>query len=211
MFKKPRSLGIRLWHWLNALVIAGLLVTVLLRDTLFNAGNNAKVIRDKLEGAGATVTVEQARAGARVLGQNLWAWHVYFGYALAALVVVRGVVFLVDRRAPEPAVEASVAEARKTLHYRLVKGLHKSFYAALVVVALTGLELAFKDAFGLGKPIQQLVHGVHENLMWFVIAFIILHVGGVVRSEQREDAGIVSEMLHGGARPPASTSTGSPS
>jgi cytochrome b len=32
-----------------------------------------------------------------------------------------------------------------------------------------------------------------------VIGFAVLHVAGVIRAEHREDPGLVSEMLHGGA------------
>ena len=199
MFKQARSVGIRMWHWLNAPAIVALLVTVLLKDTLLSPRNNATLLRDKLAGAGASVSIEQARAAARMLNERLWVWHVYVGYGLAALAVLRCAVLLLDRRRPAPADPGTVA-TRASLHYRAVKAFHRSFYVALGVMVATGLMLAFKDALSLGKPVENLVHGLHENLMWYVIAFIVLHVAGVVRSEHREDAGIVSEMIHGGGR-----------
>jgi Ni,Fe-hydrogenase I cytochrome b subunit len=33
--------------------------------------------------------------------------------------------------------------------------------------------------------------------MWYVIAFVVLHVAGVIRAELRDDAGLVSQMIHG--------------
>lgn len=173
-------------------MIFALLLTVLLRDTLFSPRANAALLQEKLQGAGATVTLDQARGAARMLSERLWDWHVYLGYGLAALVVLRAAVLLVDRPAPAPAAASTRA------HYRAVKLFHQSFYVALVVMVGSGLVLAFGKALALGKPTMQVVHGVHENLMWYVIGFIVLHVAGVVRAEHREDAGIVSEMIHGG-------------
>ena len=103
MFMQARSVGIRLWHWLDAGVVFALLGTVLLRNTLISPRDNATLIREKIEGAGAAVTADQARAAARALNDNLWAWHVYLGYALAALALARIVVVIADRgRPPAP-------------------------------------------------------------------------------------------------------------
>jgi cytochrome b561 len=205
MFKQARSPGIRLWHWLDALVIAALLLTVLLRDTLLSPRANAALLRDKLAGAGAEVSFDQARAAARTLVDRLWVWHVDLGYALAALAVLRVAVMVLDGRGAKAgagagAEGAASAEARASLHYRLVKAFHRSFYVALAVMVVTGLALAWKDALGLGRSVAGPVHEVHESLMWYVIGFVVLHVAGVVRAEHREDAGLVSGMIHGGGK-----------
>jgi Ni/Fe-hydrogenase 1 B-type cytochrome subunit len=192
MFKKPRSLGLRVWHWLNAAVIFGILGTVLVGDTLFKPRTNTPLLQQKLSAAGATVSREQAREAARMLIDRLWVWHVDLGYALAALVVLRGVVLLVERRRP------AATPASGSLHYRAVKAFHRSFYVAIGVMVVTGLVLAWRDELSLPRAVDDVVGGLHENVMWFVIGFAVLHVAGVVRAELRDDAGLVSEMLHGG-------------
>jgi len=67
MFQQPRSPGIRIWHWLDAATIFGLLGTVLLKDTLFSPRDNATLLRDKLAGAGASVSIvsEMIHGGTR--------------------------------------------------------------------------------------------------------------------------------------------------
>jgi cytochrome b561 len=195
MFKQPRSPGLRAWHWLNACTIAGILMTVLVGDTILKPRTNTPRLKEALEGAGATVSREQARAAARMLIDRLWVWHVDLGYALAALVVIRGVVLLADRRRPAP---DPPPEARASQHYRAVKAFHRSFYAALGVMVTTGLLLAFRDALSLPEGVENVAGTLHEKLMWYVVGFVVLHVAGVVRAEQRGDAGLVSEMIHGG-------------
>ena len=44
---KKYSSTIRLWHWLNAIVISGSLLTVLLNSTLFKKSTNAALIKSE--------------------------------------------------------------------------------------------------------------------------------------------------------------------
>jgi cytochrome b561 len=200
MFGKPRSVVLRLWHWLDALVIFGLLLTVLLRDTMLSARVVGALVKDKLDAAGAAVSNDQARGVARALTERLWAWHVYLGYGLCALALLRivaRVLEAVQGKASAPGAGAPAASA--SLHHRLVRLLHGGFYVALALMVVTGIMLSFKDALGLPRSASQLAHGLHENVMWFVIGFIVLHIGGVLRTEHGEEPGIVSTMIHGRA------------
>jgi Ni/Fe-hydrogenase 1 B-type cytochrome subunit len=86
---KKNSWGIRLWHWLNALVITGSLLTVLLNSTLFKTRANAAFIKTKLTGSGAVVTDQQARAAAHAISDRIWQIHIYCGYALGVLLLFR--------------------------------------------------------------------------------------------------------------------------
>jgi cytochrome b561 len=190
MFRKERSLGIRVWHWSNAVLVTGLLGTVLMRDTVLSPRAVSAVLQDKLTAAGATVTTEQMRTATRSLIERLWEWHLVLGYVVSAVLLLRLGVYLLERR------RAPAAPAR-TMQYRAVKGLHTSFYVALAVLSATGLQMAFKTSLPVSKPVQGWIHGLHENLMWYVIAFVVLHVVGVVRAEVTDDRGLISEMVGG--------------
>ena len=193
MFRKKRSLGIRVWHWSNSLTVFLLLLTVLLRRTFHNVRANTSLIKANLEASGAVVTAQQARSLARVIKDSFWDVHEYLGYFLAALIVFRAVVFFFDRRKAQP--DASI---RASFHYLAVKWTHRAFYFALATMIVTGLALSFDDSLGLSKSVNHLINFVHENTMWLVLAFIVLHICGVGRAEQGEDKGLVSEMIHGG-------------
>src|SRR5665213_2787987 len=81
---KKHSAPLRFWHWANAIVISGSLITVLINSTITNGRPTAALIRDELQKAGAIVTSKQASSAAHALEDSVWDIHVYFGYALAA-------------------------------------------------------------------------------------------------------------------------------
>ncbi|MEN0059456.1 MAG: cytochrome b/b6 domain-containing protein, partial [Bdellovibrio sp.] len=60
-FRKYQPLGLRIWHWLNALAILGLLLTVLLRKTFLSWRTNSALIEAKLQAAGTAITPELAK------------------------------------------------------------------------------------------------------------------------------------------------------
>jgi len=193
MFRKPRSIGIRIWHWLQGVVVLGLLLTVLLRETILKRSVLSPLIQSSLQEKGVTIDPEQGRAVASLYVDRLWSWHVYLGYALAGLLILRGLVFIMERiRKPQRA--GGVGK----IHYRLVKTLYAAFYLSILVMVLTGLNMVFGDILSLSDPINHLLGEVHENLMWFILGFVVLHLLGVTRAELSEDKGIVSEMIHGG-------------
>lgn len=193
MFRKPRSLGIRIWHWLQGLVVLGLLGTVLLRMTLLKKSVVSPLIQSSLQDKGASVSADQATSVAELYVGRLWEWHVYLGYALTALLILRGLVFIKDRFRKSPRA-AGVGK----IHYRLVKTLYAAFYVSVLVMILTGLNMVFGDVLKLSDQINELLFEVHENLMWFILGFVVLHILGVLKAESSEDKGIVSEMIHGG-------------
>jgi Ni/Fe-hydrogenase 1 B-type cytochrome subunit len=86
---KKHSSSIRLWHWLNAIIITGSLLTVLLNSTLLKTKKNAVAIKANLAHSGITVSDGQARSVAHELSDKIWTIHTYFGYTLAALLLFR--------------------------------------------------------------------------------------------------------------------------
>ncbi|MEA2072121.1 MAG: hypothetical protein U9O86_00935 [Campylobacterota bacterium] len=53
------TLQFRIWHWLNAIVILGLVTTVLLRWTFLSKHTNAEILMEKLLSFGITISEEQ--------------------------------------------------------------------------------------------------------------------------------------------------------
>ncbi len=202
-FRAPRQLGLRLWHWLNFLTFAGLLVTVLLRDELVSVREHRDLIQQKLASLGVTVTPDQAKAVARMYLERLWDWHVDLGLVLAFLLAVRVVVALTTpagagllaklqagRRAA-----ATDAGARK---FTAVKASHVAFYAGLSLIVGTGVALAYGKSWGLSDGVRHQIGDVHEICMYGLLAFIAAHIGGVIWAEKTSDPGLVSDMINGG-------------
>lgn len=206
-FLKKYSANIRIWHWANALIICGSLITVLLNSTLLDVRDNAAFLKGKLEGSGAVVTQEQSINAARGLEDKVWDWHIYFGYALAAFLVFRLVSEIFQRKDQKFLGKMKAAYQDYFVykknryiarHELVVKALYAVFYILLCIMTLTGLSLVFKQELGIPKDISHSAKEVHGFCMYLILGFIVLHIGGVILAEKKDSKGIVSDMINGG-------------
>jgi Ni/Fe-hydrogenase 1 B-type cytochrome subunit len=204
---KRFSSSIRLWHWLNALVISGSLITVLINATLTDDHTISSFLKSKFVEAGANVTDAQAKLVSHALSDRTWGIHVYFGYALAALLLFRIIAelfqladqkFVGKLKSAYRQFEITKQNRKAAKHELTVKILYCVFYMVLIILVITGLFLAFEDAMAAFKSIRHTVKSIHGFCMYLVLAFIALHVAGVLLAERKEGKGIVSDMINGG-------------
>ncbi|WP_410220546.1 cytochrome b/b6 domain-containing protein [Pedobacter sp.] len=203
--KYPAS--IRFWHWGNTLVISGSLVTVLINSTLFDGRSTRDFVQKELAHAGANVSQEQARAVVHGLEDKVWDIHIYFGYVLTALFLYR---LIVEIRADKNQkvfrkfldtlkIYLSNQAFKSTARYELgIKLLYLVFYTLLLIMAITGLSIAFDDNLGISRSLSHSLKEVHGFCMYPILGFIVLHVGGVYFAERKNKKGIVSDMINGG-------------
>lgn len=204
-FKIYQPFGIRIWHWLNALVILGLLGTVLLRKTFLSWRANAKLIENKVLEAGATIPAEVAEGIAKQMRNQMWEWHNYLGFALGALLVYRLILCFAYKRSPAMVAWkgaqglSAATDKTKALHHTLVQTGYALFYLATAIMVVTGLTMYFKETLGFSKDFIGLVKETHELMLWFFVTFVALHIVGVFWAERKaESRGIVSDMINGG-------------
>ena len=204
---KKYSFPLRLWHWLNAIVITGSLLTVLLNSTLLDRKNNAPFIKETLQKSGAVISDDQANSVAHDLGDKVWEIHTYFGYALVTLLVFRLVLEffqLSDQKLIRGIKNAYqqyfITKKQRELarHELVVKTIYAIFYLLLMIMAVTGLFLAFEDFFEPYKSIRHSVKEVHGFTMYLILGFITIHIIGVLLAERKDSKGIVSDMINGG-------------
>ena len=86
---KRFSSGIRLWHWANAIIISGSLITVLINSTLLDNRSNTSFIQTELQKSGTMLSADQAHTIAHAQSDEVWTVHQYFGYLLAAFFIYR--------------------------------------------------------------------------------------------------------------------------
>jgi cytochrome b len=203
---KKNSSSLRLWHWLNAIVITGSLLTVLLNSTLLKTRKNAAFIKANLQESGVSVTDQQARSVAHELSDKIWALHTYFGYALAALLLFRLILELfqlADQKFSRKLKSAYqqyyiIKKQRELLRNEFwVKTIYAVFYLMLLTMVVTGLCLAFEDDVPWLKSIHAF-RDVHSFTMYLILAFIVVHLAGVFLAERKEGRNIVSDMINGG-------------
>lgn len=206
--KKPAikySSHVRLWHWLNALVICGSLLTVLLNSTIFDVRTNTAYILGELQKVGTNVSQEQARAAAHGLEDKIWDLHIYFGYGLAALFLYRA-VYEIARKGPEGFVKKLKETLKLYLGTRLkvhrhelgIKLLYLLFYLLLFVMIVTGLSIVFDSELGLTKSFSHSLKEIHGFCMYLILGFVAVHIIGVFIAERKDKRGIVSDMIGGG-------------
>lgn len=205
--KYPASL--RLWHWVNALVISGSLITVLINSTLNSRENITPLIQNELSDSGTAITKQQASAVAHSLGDSVWHVHTYIGYVLAGLLLFRLIMELFQLADQKLIRKIKIAykqfqtskQNREIARHELaVKSIYATFYVLLIVMAVTGLFLAFEDELAAFKSIRHSVKEVHGFCMYLVIAFIVIHLVGVFLAERKDGKGIVSDMINGGGQ-----------
>lgn len=184
------SLQFRIWHWLNAIVILGLLATFFLRKTFLSWKTNSEIIMTKLSGMGIEITSQQAGVIARAIRAGMWEWHIIFGYALAFLMLYRIYLFFADK---------SVKESFNSLdlHHKGVRISYYVVYATLIFMSVSGLAIHFHEEIALSKEFSHNIKEMHEVLAYLLVFFVPLHIIGVFIAENRGEEGLVSTMIHG--------------
>jgi len=211
MHVKKHSAGLRLWHWMTAVVISGSIITVWI-NSLFTGGQEvATLSQEALKKAGLNPSVQQVRAVPHALGDRVWAVHEYFGYVLAALFLFRLVLeffqltdqkFMRKMKLAYQAFQTRKKNRQLAIHELTVKLIYTAFYILLLMMVLTGLSLAFDDASTFLRSIRGPVKEVHGFGLYLVLLFIFVHLAGVFLAERKDGKGIVSDMINGGDNDP---------
>jgi len=178
----------RIWHWLHAFVVLGLLGTVFLRKTFLSWRANSEILTEKLFDMDIEVTLDQAKVLAKSIRAPMWDWHIYLGYALAALLIYRVVLFFTH----------NVQKSELSLHKKMVKLSYIGIYALLAFMTISGFIIHFYQLLGLEKTTAHDIKEIHELLYNLVMIFVGLHIVGVFVAENRDEKGIISEMINGG-------------
>jgi Ni/Fe-hydrogenase 1 B-type cytochrome subunit len=176
------SPSFRIWHWLNAIAMFGLFITVVLRESVMHKANIGAIVQIKMAELGSIVTDEEAVMIGKAVRSPMWDWHIYFGIAMSILLVWRlGMVFKNGFGFDDNPAMQKV--------YRLYQGV----YGVMAVMSLSGLAMYFKIVGGAKESVET----VHMVLGWTVFAFIALHIIGVVLAEKKDQSGLVSRMING--------------
>jgi len=203
--KRKYSSALRLWHWLNAIVITGLLTTVLINSTLNDRAGAVEVYQQNTENV--KLDAAQIKSVIHQQEDRVWDIHIYFGYALATLLVFRLVLEyfqLADQKVVK-ILKTTYQHYKETKEHRFkaqkkfgVKLVYIVFYVLVVVMVSTGLTLVFEDDLGLSKTISHNVKEVHGFTMYLILAFTVAHLVGVFLAERTDQKGITSDMINGG-------------
>lgn len=204
---KKYSSSLRLWHWVNTIIICGSLITVLINSTITSGQNTSFLIKNELQKSGAIISDAQVRSASHALSDKVWDIHVYFGYGLAALLLFRlGLESfqLTDQKFIRK-IKSTYHQFQRTKknreivrHELSVKIIYAFFYMLLLIMVTTGLTLTFKNGLGIPRSIGHTIQDVHGFCMYLILIFITAHLAGIFLAERKESKGIISDMINGG-------------
>jgi len=189
------SLNFRLWHWIHATVVLGLLGTVFLRKTFLSWRANSEILTTKLSSIDIAVTADQAKMLAKSIRAPMWEWHIFLGYALGALLVWRIALFFT-----QSGKQNYQNLSTETLHKKMVKIGYIAIYDVLAFMALSGYVIYFYETLGLTKETAHDIKEVHEFVYNAILIFVPLHILGVFIAENQDEKGIISDMVNGGKK-----------
>jgi len=179
---------LRIWHWLNALAIFGLLATFFLRKTFLSWRDNAQIIIDKTQEYNVTLSPEIAKSIAKAIREPMWEWHIIFGYFLMFLFLFRIFIFL---REGVAYIDTS------SLHKKLTTIAYTTFYTLSFFMIISGLVLVESEKLGASSFLIHSIKDLHEAVAWFFVFFVPIHILGVVIDEIRKKNSIISKMVSG--------------
>lgn len=174
------SPSFRLWHWLTAFSMFGIIITVILRKTVMHKEQIGGIVQTKLAELGTVITDEQAVMIGKAVRNPMWDWHIYLGIFIAVLLVWRLAMIVKNG--------FGFDENPKMQN---VYRLYKVVYLLLGMISVSGLMLYYK----LAGESKELVEGIHENIGYAIFAFVVLHIIGVIIAERGEMRGIISKMI----------------
>ena len=200
-FQTAKPASIRLWHWLTFLFFTISITTVIFGSTLFKTDNNISMVQQRMQEKGGTVTKDQAWKVAHEYSDKLWMLHKYIGFGLSFLIVSR--IIIEVRLSKEKKLVSKISTALgyyagtpEKKHLLFVQYSYAVFYILFIVMAITGLLLAFEDIEWL-KPVHDIAEKTHSVVQWGLYTFFVIHIGGVIRADLTKYSGIVSQMING--------------
>jgi cytochrome b561 len=187
MHQRSYSALYRILHWSIAICMTLLLLTIFLRLTWLEKNNVAGIIQDFLGEKGAALSQDDAILLAKKIRKPMWQWHIYLGYALTGLYSLRMLLPLFGKMPFSSPFNAQLDRQTKIQY-----GIYLVFYILVVVSLTTGLLIEFGP-----KAIKDPMEEIHELSLYYLVGYMVLHIGGVLLADFSKSPGIISRIISG--------------
>lgn len=188
MEKTEYSKVYRIIHWTIAFSFMLLLITIFLRLTWMNKYNMAAIIQEYLSDTDQSLTQDQLIAVAKKIRQPMWNWHIYLGYVLTGLFSIRFLLPAFGYMKFQNPFRKGLSAIEK-----FQKWVYLLFYMFVIVSLTTGLIIEWGPK-ELKKPMEE----IHVLGIYYLVAFIVIHLAGVFIKEFTNQKGIISRIISGG-------------
>ncbi|MBT8317714.1 MAG: cytochrome b/b6 domain-containing protein [Lutibacter sp.] len=187
MKKTKYSKVFRIIHWTIAVSFLILLLTIFLRLTWMNKYNVAAIIQDYLKDSNQVLSQEQLIALAKKIRQPMWNWHIYIGYVLVGLFSIRFILPAFGHMKIQNPFDKNLSTKMK-----FQKWAYIIFYFCVITSLATGLIIELGP-----KEFKKLMEEIHVLGIYYLIAFIAIHLAGVLIAEFTDQKGIISRIING--------------
>ena len=177
----------RILHWAIAFTFILLLITIFLRLTWMNKNNVAAIIQDFLKDTDQTLSQDQLIDLAKKIRKPMWIWHIYLGYILTGLFSLRFMLpFFGQMKFQNP------FDKNLTIKEKFQKWVYIVFYICVAISLITGLIIEFG-----AENLKETMEEIHVLSIYYLIGFIVIHIGGVLMAEFTNQKGIISRIVSG--------------
>ena len=177
----------RIMHWSIAITFILLVLTIFLRLTWMNKNNVADIIQDFLSDTDTTLERDQLITLAKKIRQPMWIWHIYLGYVLTGLFLLRFMLPIFGEMKFQNPLKKGL-----TVKEKFQKWIYIIFYICITISLITGLMIKFGP-----ESVEHTMEEIHVMSIYYVIAFLILHWGGVLIAELTDQKGLISRVISG--------------
>lgn len=190
MENRTYSAAFRILHWAIAFCMLFMLLTIFLRLNWMNKVNVSEIIQNYLSTTDQSLTEEQSIKLAKLIRKPMWEWHIYTGYVLVGLYVIRMILpFFGEMKFNNPLQkELSLKEKFQYWTYLI-------FYLCSGLSLITGLIIEFGP-----NEWKHQTEEIHMLSIYYLLAFIIIHFGGVLLAELSTHKGIISKVISGDSK-----------
>lgn len=187
MIEKRFNLASRVIHWAIAFAIMFLLLTVFLRLGWMNKDAMGDILREALQKKGIDLSKADAAAIGKEIRRPMWRYHVLTGYVLIGLYLIRmGITFIQGIAFKNPLSKQTSAKDK------FKSWLYIIFYVLFATSLITGFMVVNGP-----KETKEIMEAIHVKSLYYMILFIIVHIGGVLLADMGSEPGIVSKMIRG--------------
>lgn len=187
MKSQTYSVTYRIIHWAIAISMLLLLATIFLRLTWMNKNNMADIIRAYLSTANQSLPEEQLIILAKQIRKPMWDWHIYIGYVLTGLFGIRFLLPLLGEMKFQNPFAREINFKEKFQRWTYIV-----FYICVVISLTTGLIIELGP-----KSLKEPMEEIHVLSIYYLVPFIILHLGGILLAEFSSEQGIISRIVSG--------------
>lgn len=187
MENRNYSLIFRIIHWSIAFCMIFLLFTIFLRMTWLNKEHLADIIQSYLSSSNITLSRDDIIVLAKKIRKPMWEWHIYIGYVLTGLFAIRFTLPLFSTMRFANPFDSSLSLKVKFQYW-----VYVVFYIGILISLSTGLVIELGP-----KDLKDTMESIHVLSLYYLIPFLILHLGGVIIAELSSQPGIISRIVNG--------------